>query len=77
MDRESILQELRSERDRLDSAIAALEGAAGGGAGKVRAVAKSKRKGPGGITAAGRKRLSEMMKQRWAARRKAAGGKKK
>jgi hypothetical protein len=30
----------------------------------------------GGLTAAGRKRLSQLMKARWAARRKAAAGKK-
>jgi hypothetical protein len=40
---------------------------------KVSAVAKpAPKKGGGGMTPAGRKRLSEMMKKRWSERRKAA-----
>ena len=66
MDIESILHQLRSERDRIERAIKALEGSAPGRS--SRQAAKT-----GGITAAGRRRLSEMMKARWAARRKAAG----
>ena len=34
---------------------------------------KSQRKKSGGLTPAGRRRLSQLMKRRWAARRKAAG----
>jgi len=66
-----ILQELKSERDRLTTAIDALEGGR-----VIRAVAPStkrvgrrrKRK----LTPEGRRRLSEMMKKRWAERRKKA-----
>jgi len=65
---EQILQQLREERDRLTRAIEALEGGAASGRGYRTA---AKRTG-GGITAAGRKRLSELMKKRWAERRRAA-----
>lgn len=66
MNRERILEQLVEERNRLTRAIEALEGA------------RASRRGPkagakkrtGGITAAGRKRLSEMMKKRWAERKK-------
>jgi len=69
MDREGILQQLKAERERLNGAIDALEGSAI----SVRtSVAKKK---AGGITAAGRRRLSQLMRKRWAARRKAAAGK--
>jgi len=33
---------------------------------------RAKQAGPGGLRAAGRKKLSDMMKARWAARRRAA-----
>ena len=44
------------------------------GRGRI-AVGKKSGKRGGGITAAGRKRLSQLMKARWAARRKAQGKK--
>jgi hypothetical protein len=44
-------------------------------AGAASAPAKAAGKKKGGLTAAGRKKLSDAMKARWAARRK-AGGKK-
>lgn len=125
MDTYKILADLRSERDRIDQAIAALEaldsttprttgrapakrtssGQATSGRRTISAAArramsraakrnwalrkgqsaqsqpKSKEAAPktvaakrakSGITAAGRKRISEMMKKRWAERRKAA-----
>ena len=62
MNLDKILSALRQERDRLDQAIAALEGSAGKRTGRRHH----------GITAAGRKRLSQMMKKRWAERRKRA-----
>ena len=75
MDISNIVAELKSERDRLSRAIAALEGAAIGTAMK-KAVAVVRR-GPGrppkrrgGMSAEGRKRLSEAMKKRWAERRR-------
>ncbi len=65
MDLQRIVAELRSERDRIDRAIASLEmrsvGRAARSVGAVRRV--------GGITPAGRKRLSEAMRRRWAERR--------
>lgn len=80
MDAGKIIAELKTERDRLARAIEALEG--GGGPRKYAArvnkaaapsapaaVAGSTKK-VGRLTAAGRKRLSEAMKKRWAERRK-------
>ena len=70
MDRDQILQQLKAERDRLTRAIEALDGhntyktaQAVSSRGKT-----SSRKG---ISAAGRRRLSQLMKKRWAERRKA------
>jgi len=63
-----ILSQLKSERDRLSRAIAALEGV---GAAATRPKAGGTRK-RGKLTAAGRKRISEAMKKRWAARRQSA-----
>jgi len=69
MDLGRILSELRSERDRIDRAIVALQGissAKSSISGSVR-VPKRRRHH---LTAEGRRRLSEMMKKRWAERRK-------
>jgi hypothetical protein len=79
MNTKSLLNDLKAERDRLNKAIAALESLnspKGTGAGRGRppatkVVPKPRRKRR--LTPAGRKRLSEMMKARWAARRKKAG----
>jgi hypothetical protein len=74
MDTSSILKDLRTERDRIDRAILALEGL--GGAGTLKATAPSaqpalaKTRGRRKMSPAGRKRISMMMKARWAARRK-------
>ena len=75
MDLEKIVAELEQERDRLNQAIALLKErnfpanarntAAGDGRGSV---ARHGR----GLTAAGRKRLSVLMKKRWAERRRKA-----
>lgn len=74
MDLDTIVAELKRERDRLGRAIAALLGAAAPAAGKRkkagRPAAGPTKKKRGGLTPAGRKRLSEMMKKRWAERRK-------
>ena len=73
MDTQRIVSELKAERNRLDKAIAVLDGA-----NTTRTVAKhviltngakAPRKGHR-LTAAGRKRLSMLMKKRWAERRK-------
>jgi hypothetical protein len=73
---DKIISDLKKERDRLAKAIAALVGMGATGSGRKRGrkpgtkVAASGRKRRGGITSEGRKRLSEMMKKRWAERRK-------
>ena len=76
MDIQSILGDLKRERDRLSSAIAALEGSgrrrgrpAGSGAGSSSS-ASSGRRPRRHMSAAARKRISEMMKQRWAERKR-------
>lgn len=65
MDITKILSELRGERDRLEKAIVALESVTGTTAsrkGRVTTTAPKKR----GMSAAGRKRLSLLLKKRWA-----------
>ena len=77
MDTGRIVAELKKEIERLRRAVTALEGQS------PRAVAKSKAapqrtiraKNNGGLTAAGRKKLSDMMKRRWAERKKKAAKK--
>jgi hypothetical protein len=81
MDIKRLLADLKGERQRVDQAIAALEALDGTGArtrfaGKrapapTSATTTPKRRRRR-MSAAGRKRISEMMKARWAARRKAA-----
>ena len=67
-------QELKQERDQLDRAIAALEGVSSYShmVGRPRSSPRTsvKKKRGDGITAAGRKRLSEAIKKRWAEGRK-------
>jgi hypothetical protein len=70
MNTEQILRHLREERDRLNRAIEAL-GSTSSSKGRAR------KKRSGGITTAGRKRLSELMRKRWAERRKKARAKTK
>lgn len=72
MDLSKVLEELRSERARLDQAITLLEKVNGKQARRGRP-----RRAPGRprrrrLTPEGRKRLSEMMKKRWAERRRGA-----
>ncbi len=78
MDTRTILSELCSERERLDKAIAALESL--GGVGTATATLRRQpaigskvapKRGRRPMSASARKRLSEMMKKRWAARRRA------
>jgi hypothetical protein len=71
----TILQELKDERNRLDQAISAIENLGGllpqrGRIGTPRAAAPKKR-GRRRMSAAGRAKLARLMKQRWAARKKA------
>ena len=74
MDVEKIIVELKNERDRLEKAIEALEGIGPRPVAVRVAVSPPPAMGrnPGGLTPAGRKRLSEAMKRRWAERRKKA-----
>ncbi len=71
MNIDQILNELRNERDRLTRAIEALEStkstrSAVRRAGGIRGRRKNR------LTPEGRRRLSQMMKRRWAERRKKA-----
>jgi hypothetical protein len=67
LDTQSIIAELEAERDRLNSAIAALQGSRG----TRRLTASGK---PDGrkrhLSAAARKKIGEAMKKRWAERKK-------
>jgi hypothetical protein len=74
---DKIVADLKKERDRLVRAIAAL---AGGASTAITGKRRGRKPGPkastpkgrrrGGISKEGRKRLSELMKKRWADRRK-------
>jgi hypothetical protein len=71
MDIQNILNDLKRERERLDRAIAALEGPAvrrGRPAGSIASAPGPRRH----MSTAARKRISEMMKQRWAERKRKA-----
>jgi len=75
MEIDKIVADLKKERDRLVRAIAALAGAGSAATGKRGRKAVSKWGAPrGGITPAGRKRLSELMKKRWAERNRRKKG---
>ena len=69
MDTQQIISELEAERDRLEQAISALRGSMGRrvGAGFGRG-----RRGRRRLSAAAKRRISEMMKKRWAERKRAA-----
>ena len=82
MDVQEIVAELKTERERLNQAIATLEDL-GSGQETVKSrtpvktapvgnMLQAGKRTRGGMTAEGRKRLSEAMKKRWAARRKSA-----
>jgi len=68
MDIGRILAELRAERDRIDQAISALEAVNSAGRRRVgrppRAARKVRRRGR--MSAAARRKLSRLLKQRWA-----------
>jgi len=68
MDTEAIIAELEAERDRLANAIAALQGKRrrAGRTNEIRKNGRRRRFSP-----AARKRISEAMKKRWAARKRA------
>ena len=73
MDIARIVSELKKERDHLDSVIALLQktGEAGDSSEETPSAGKTRRGGrKRHLTPQGRKRLSELMKKRWAERRK-------
>jgi hypothetical protein len=77
MDIQKIVTELGGERNRLDRAIAALESLSQparrrGRPPKAKQATAASSGKHGGITPAGRKRLSEMMQKRWAERKQKA-----
>ena len=68
MDMNRILAELRAERDRIDQAISALEAVNSTGrprAGRPPKAARKVRR-RGRMSAAARRKMSRLMKQRWA-----------
>jgi hypothetical protein len=81
LDIQAIVKELKRERDQLNRAIAALEGTDLPPAPRVSSPAANlpapPPKKPNRLTPEGSKRLSDMMKKRWAEKRKKAsrGGK--
>jgi hypothetical protein len=68
MDTEAIIKELEAERTRMDQAITALRGRKRGAGRPIGSTSGRKRR----LSPAARKRISEAMKKRWAARKKAA-----
>jgi hypothetical protein len=73
LDKRSIIVELEAERDRLNSAITALQSShRNAGRGKATATATNGRKGRRHLSAAARKKISDAQKARWAARKKKA-----
>lgn len=77
MDIQAILGDLRREREQIDRAIQALEGLGSGPrrrgrpVGSVNSASSGKRKRRH-MSPAARQRISEMMKQRWAERKRKA-----
>jgi len=67
MDTQQIIMELEAERDRLDQAISALRGSLHA----RRVGAGGSRRGRRKLSAAAKRRISEMMKKRWAERKRA------
>ena len=67
MDTQQIISELEAERSRLDQAISALRGSVRGRRGGV----GGGRRGRRHLSAASKRRISEMMKKRWAERKRA------
>jgi hypothetical protein len=73
LDTQRIVSELKAQRNRLERAIAALDETAATRARTTREPSSNGAQAPRKrhhLTAAGRKRLSEMMKKRWAEKRK-------
>jgi len=71
LDIESILQELRNERDRIESALIVFEGPSDWGRRSVGRKPDNGRRGRRRLSAAAKKRISEAAKARWAKAKKA------
>lgn len=71
MDIENILQELKDQRDRIESALTILEGSSGRGGRRFGLKAASGRRRRKRLSAAAKKRISEAAKARWAKAKKA------
>ncbi|HEY5030003.1 MAG TPA: hypothetical protein VIK39_16465 [Candidatus Angelobacter sp.] len=67
LDRQSIIAELEAERDRLDSAIAALQGRQGSRTSTATGRPDGRRRR---LSAAARKKIGQAMKKRWAERKR-------
>jgi hypothetical protein len=65
MDTKQILNQLHAERNRIDRAIAAIEAIHSDSVSRSTSASPHKRR-RSRMSAAGRKRLSELMKKRWA-----------
>ena len=73
MDTARLVRDLRAEKGRIERAIAALEALSSDSTGsQTTRTASANKAGRRKMSPAARKRISEMMKKRWAARRKAA-----
>jgi len=74
MDLQSIVSELKKERERLNQAIEALNGTGSQRNSATPTQSRVASRGPRKhhLTAAGRRRLSMLMKRRWAERRRRA-----
>ena len=73
MDTARLVRDLRAEKGRIERAIAALEALSSDGAGpRTTPTASANKASRRKMSPAARKRISMMMKKRWAARRKAA-----
>lgn len=77
MDIQNVLADLKRQRENLDRAITALEGIGGQprrrgrpAGSQQQSSASTGRRGRRHMSAASRKRISEMMKQRWAERKR-------
>jgi hypothetical protein len=76
---ESIVANLERQREAIETALRALREVSGAAAGSARPAATKKRaaaKKRGGLTEEGRRRLSENMRKRWAAKRTAGQARK-
>jgi hypothetical protein len=76
MDTTRLIRELRGEKGRIERAIAALEALGSDSTGsqitRTASASRGAKAGRRKMSPAARKRISMMMKKRWAARRKAA-----